>query len=88
MKFLLYAVMGYNNMTDAKDKSRGHVHWFNPYNITVVKAYEEDKLVMIEFCDSYDIWCDIGDWQSVIEKVQIDFSRPTDMRIQEVVVTK
>ena len=88
MKFLLYAVMGYDNMTDAKDNSRGHVHWFNPHNITVVKAYEKDMLVMIEFCDSYEMWCDIGDWQSVIEKVNIDASRPTDVRIQEVVVMK
>ena len=43
----------------------------------------------IEFCGSYyDMWCDIGEWQSVIEKVHIDTSRPTDMRIQEVVVMK
>ena len=43
MKFLLYAVMAYDSWTDAKEKSSGHVHWFNPYNITVVKAYEEDE---------------------------------------------
>lgn len=88
MKFLLYAIMAYDNSTDAYEKSRGHVHWFNPYNITIVKAYEEKKLVMIEFCNANSIWCDIGEWQSVIEKIHIDTSRPTDMRIQEVVVTK
>lgn len=89
MKFLLYAVMAYDNRADAKERSRGHVNWFNPHNITVVRAYEEDKLVKIEFCGDYtDMWCDIGEWQSVIEKVRIDMNRPTDMRIQEVVVTK
>lgn len=88
MKFLLYAIMAYGNSTDASKKSRGHVHWFNPYNITIVKAYGKEKLVMIKFCDAYSIWCDIGEWQSVIEKIHIDTSRPTDMRIQEVVVTE
>lgn len=88
MKFLLYAIMAYDNCVDANEKSRGHVHWFNPYNITIVKAYEEKKLVMIVFCNAYSIWCDIGEWQSVIEEIHIDTSRPTDMRIQEVVVTK
>ena len=88
MKFLLYAIMAYDNRMDAKEKNGGHVHWFNPHSISVVKAYEDDKLVKVIFCDAYDIWCDIGEWQSVIEKVQIDASRPTNMRIQEVVVTK
>lgn len=88
MKFMLYAVMGYDCKTDARNKAGGHVHWFNPHDIIVVKAYEEDKLVKIVFCDAYNLWCDIGEWQSVIEKVHIDASRPTDMRIQEVVVTK
>lgn len=88
MKFLLYAIMAYDNRIDAKEKNGGHVHWFNPHNISVVKAYEDDKLVKVVFSYSYDIWCDIGEWQSVIEKIHIDTSRPTDMRIQEVVVTK
>ena len=88
MKFLLYAIMAYDNSVDAKEKNRGHVHWFNPHSICTVKAYENDKIVKVTFCNANYIWCDIGEWQSVIEKVHIDTSRPTDMRIQEVVVTK
>lgn len=88
MKYILYAVMGYDNRMDAQNKAGGHVHWFNPHRISVVKAFEDKKLVKVFFCDAYEMWCDIGEWQSVIEKVHIDASRPTDMRIQEVVVMK
>ena len=89
MNSMLYCVFGYATRDDAKNKKRGHLYWFNPRMICIVKSYTDEKLANIHLAISYEsIWCDLGEWETIIGEIHTDYCKPKDVRIQEVVVTK
>lgn len=90
MRYLLYCIIGYDCKEDAKNKERGHIYWFNPRMICTVKSYADEKLANIHMSTSYEdsIWCDLGEWETVIDEIHTNYLSPKEVRIQEVVVTK
>ena len=89
MNRMLYCVFGYADHDDDKNKERGHLYWFNPRMICTVRSYADEKLANIHMAISYEsVWCDLGEWEAIIDKIHTDYCNPKDVRIQEVVVTK
>ena len=57
--------------------------------ICIVKSYADEKLANIHMAISYEsIWCNLGEWETVIKEIHDNYRSPKDVRIQEVVVTK
>ena len=88
MKYLLYCIIGYSDRNCAKNEERAHLYWFNPRMICTVEAYAAEKLAKIRMADTGCFWCDLGEWQSTIDKIHTEYRNPKDVRIQEVIVTK
>lgn len=88
MSHLLYCVIGYSDHDNAKKKERGHLYWFNPRMICTVKSYANEKLAKIQMADTDSFWCDLGEWETIIDEIHTYYCRPKDVRIQEVVVMK
>lgn len=89
MGYLLYCIYGYGQLDDARKKENGHLYWFNPRMISTVKSYATEKLAKICMASGFgSIWCDLGEWETVVDQIHTDYRNPKDVRIQEVVVTK
>ena len=87
MKYLLYCINGYDSFDNAIASKHNHLYWFNPKMICTVKSYSDEKLAYVKtVSDSF--WCNLGEWETIIDKVHNHFCRPNDVRIQEVVVMK
>lgn len=89
MRHMLYCIYGYGDLDNANKKEDGHLYWFNPRMISTVKSYATEKLAKIYMASGFEsIWCDLGEWETVIDQIHTDYCNPKDVRIQEVIVTK
>ena len=88
MKYLLYCIMGFDCESDAMRRQCGHLHWFNPNLVCCAEAHEENGVAKVILSGSCGFWCELGSWQSIVDEIHTHYKLPSEVKIQEVVVTK